>query len=87
MALANQVPTFESPSPYPNTTQRQIDDRHDVERLAVQHVLQVPTNQVQRNKLLEETDCIIQVQKLPNQGNSPRFFAVVVSPGELRLRT
>jgi hypothetical protein len=87
MALANQVPTSQSPSPYPNTTQRQIDDRYDVERLAVQHVLQVPTNQVERNKLLEETDRIIQVQKLPNQGNSLRFFAVVISLGELRLKT
>jgi hypothetical protein len=87
MALANQVPSFQILSPYPNTTQRQIDDRYDVVWLAVQPVLQVSIDPVERNKLLDETDRIIQVQELPIQGNLPRFFAVVVSPGALRLGT
>lgn len=87
MALANQVPTFENPTPYPNTTQRQIDDRYDVERLAVQHVLQIPVNNSHRDQLLQDTDHIIQVQKRPIQANSPRFFAVVESPGVLKIET
>jgi hypothetical protein len=82
MALANQVPTFESSSPAPH---RQIDDRYDVERLAVQHVPIIPINNSHRDQLLQDIDCIIQVQKLLIQGNSPRYFAVVQSLGVLKI--
>jgi len=75
------------PQPLPKYYSAPDRRRYDVERLAVQPVLQVPINLVERNNLLDETDRIIQVQKLPIRGNLPRFFAVVVSPGALRLRT
>ena len=86
MGLADQVPTFQHRNPRPDLPDRQMHDRYEVERLAAQHVLEVPANPVVTDQLLADTERVIQVQQLPIQVAQPRFFAVVASPGELEER-
>jgi hypothetical protein len=81
------LPTFEFQIPnHPGPSHRQNHDLYDVERLAVQHVFEVLAVGY-TDQLLAKTERVIQVQELQIQPASSRFFALVVDPGELDLRT